>query len=138
MAARQTLPKTERLHSRKLIEGLFTGGGSKSMSAFPLRMVYRQIADGATPQMLVSVPKRCLHRANKRNRVKRQVREAYRRHKELIAGSGLAVAFLWLDSNLYPTDVVEQRVISLLSRLAEKVKGSKSAEQKAPGEKPDE
>lgn len=72
--------------------------------------------------MLISVPKRNLHRANKRNRVKRQVREAYRKHKDLIEGTGLIVAFIWLDSKLYPSDIVEQHVVSLLTRVAEKVR----------------
>lgn len=121
MVTSQTLPKAERLHSRKLIAGLF-GGGSKAMSAYPLRIVYKE-ADGLEPcQMLVSVPKRCLHRANKRNRVKRQVREAYRKHKGLISGLGVMVAFIWLDSKLYPSDVVEKSVEGLLTRVAEKVR----------------
>lgn len=116
----QTLPKAERLHSKNLIGGLFGGSGSKSMSAFPLRVVYRQIDGGGATQVLVSVPKRCLHRANKRNRVKRQVREAYRRHKEAVAGLGLAIAFIWLDGTVWPSDVVEQRVVGLLERIREK------------------
>ena len=86
-----TLCKAERLHSRKLIEKLFGGGQSRSMSAFPLRVVYLAPTSPsddnkstAMPQMLVSVPKRYFKRAVKRNRIKRQVREAYRRHKFLL------------------------------------------------------
>lgn len=120
MGPGQTLPKAERLHSKKLIGGLFGGGGSKSMSAFPLRVVCRPTGGGDVTQVLVSVPKRCLHRANKRNRVKRQVREAYRRHKETVAGLGLAIAFIWLDGTLWPSDVVERRVSGLLERIREK------------------
>lgn len=69
-----TLPKTERLYHKKTIDSLFKGGKSKSMTAFPLRLVYMPMEDGDRCEMLVSVPKRNLHRANKRNRVKRQVR----------------------------------------------------------------
>lgn len=91
------------------------------MTEFPLRMVYKTV-EGVEPcQVLISVPKRCLHRANKRNRVKRQLREAYRRHKDMVAGRNLLIAFIWLDSNIYPTDVVEQRVVSLLTRACEKL-----------------
>lgn len=121
MEKKQTLHKTERLHSRKLIDDLF-GGGSRAMSVFPLRMVYKCYPSQEPCQMLISVPKRNLHRANKRNRVKRQVREAYRKHKDLIEGTGLIVAFIWLDSKLYPSDIVEQHVVSLLTRVAERVK----------------
>ena len=102
------------------------------MVAFPLRLVYMEnVREGACPpaQLLVSVPKRCFKRAVKRNRVKRQVREAYRYHKHLIwnvlpADRQLALAFIWLDDRLYDTAEVEQRVASLLERLAEKVTGS--------------
>lgn len=132
MTGGQTLPKAERLHHKKLIDSLFGGGKSRSMTAFPLRLVYMPLetangqdeepAAGKAPasQMLVSVPKRNLHRANKRNRVKRQVREAYRRHKDILDGHAFALAFIWLDPKLWPSADVEQRVVSLLSRVAEK------------------
>ena len=100
------------------------------MAAFPLRLVYlEKEREGACPpaQMLVSVPKRCFKRAVKRNRVKRQVREAFRHHKHLIGDvlptdRQLALAFIWLDDRLYDSTEVEQRVVSLLERLTEKMK----------------
>ena len=127
-----SLGKEERISSMKLIDKLFQGGHSRSMTAFPLRLVYmKYVREGACPpaQMLVSVPKRCFKRAVKRNRVKRQVREAFRHHKHLIgdvlpADRQLALAFIWLDDRLYDSTEVEQRVVSLLERLAEKMKSS--------------
>ena len=127
-----TVGKEERITSRKLIDMLFNGGQSHSMAAFPLRLVFlEKEREGACPpaQMLVSVPKRCFKRAVKRNRVKRQVREAFRHHKHLIgdvlpADRQLALAFIWLDDRLYDSAEVEQRVVSLLERLAEKMKSS--------------
>ena len=129
------LGKEERITSRKLIDMLFNGGQSRSMVAFPLRLVYMEKErEGACPpaQLLVSVPKRCFKRAVKRNRVKRQVREAYRRHKHIlwdaigeIGGNAewnaVAMAFIWLDDKLYESSEVEQRVKSLLERAAEKL-----------------
>lgn len=130
MTSGQTLPKTERLYHKKLIDSLFGGGKSRSMTAFPLRLVYMPLAtangsETAADQvpvstMLVSVPKRNLHRANKRNRVKRQVREAYRKHKTILDGHPFALAFIWLDPKLWPSADVEQRVVSLLNRVMEK------------------
>ena len=103
-----TLPKTERLYHKK------------SMTAFPLRLVYMPMEDGDRCEMLISVPKRNLHRANKRNRVKRQVREAYRTHKDIVGDKRLAMAFIWLDAKLWDSADVEQRVESLLTRVKEK------------------
>ena len=125
-----TLGKEERITSRKRIDMLFNGGRSRSMAAFPLRLVYMENErEGACPpaQLLVSVPKRCFKRAVKRNRVKRQVREAFRHHKHLIwdvldADRCLALAFIWQDGRLYESAEVDQRVRSLLERLAEKLR----------------
>lgn len=117
-----TLSKAERLCSRKAIDKLFSRSGSRSMVAFPLRMVYMSdSAEAGEPlvKMLVSVPKRCFKRAVKRNRVKRQVREAYRKHKQVLTASH-QLAFIWLDDKLWTTDSVERKVASLLQRLSEK------------------
>ncbi len=132
----QTLSAAERIKSKKLIDTLFTGGRSKSMTAFPLRAVYmemnRETAATATPaaaiappastaQILVSVPKRCFKHAVKRNRVKRQVREAYRRHKALLRQHAVAIAFIWLDARLHTSEEVERQVVSLMRRIGEKI-----------------
>lgn len=82
---KHTFPKTERLSSVILIEKLFAGG-SKSLPAFPLRIVYMPVEGEELPavSVLISVPKKRFKRAVKRNRVKRQIREAYRKHKYLL------------------------------------------------------
>ena len=125
-----TLPKKERLCNRKEIDQLF-GGSSRSLAAYPLRVVYTMVPrgqDGVPARMMVSVPKRCFKRAVKRNRVKRQVREAYRRHKDTLtdamAGKDdrqLLVAFLWIDSRPHDSRNVEAKVENLIRRMAEKI-----------------
>ena len=69
-----TLAKAERINSKKQVDRLFRGGGSRAMSAFPVRMVYatqERSEDCREPkvQMMVSVPKRHFKRAVKRNRL---------------------------------------------------------------------
>lgn len=124
-----TLKKTERLHSKKLTEALFQGGHSKSAVAFPLRLVYMPLDEpGESAQMLVSVPKRCFKRAVKRNRIKRLVREAYRKNKSLLGDTPLALAFIWLDSKLWSASQVEQRVTSLLTTVKEKTQQEETTE----------
>ena len=85
---RETFTKAERICSKLLIDKLFAGGNA-SMAAFPLRAVYMFISPKeekttatAPVSVLISVPKRKLHLAVERNRMKRQVREAYRRNKQ--------------------------------------------------------
>ena len=122
-------PKQERIVSRKQIEMLFGGGDSHSLAAFPLRAVYmiKERAQGEPPvQILVSVPKRRFRHAVDRNRVKRQVREAYRHHKQALWQSvpddrQLLLAFLWLSDSHLPTADIEQRVVRLVKCIAEKL-----------------
>lgn len=120
-----TFSKEERICSRKLMDQLFSGAGSHSLVAFPLRAVYMESQEEGV-QMLVSVPKRHFKRAVKRNRVKRQVREAYRHHKQLLTdrvgeGRGVAVAFIWLDPHLHSTAKVSSKVENLLQRISERL-----------------
>lgn len=64
---------------------MFEGGVSKSFSIFPIRVVYMPVEQGEVPaSILISVSKRRFKRAVKRNRVKRQIREAYRKNKSLL------------------------------------------------------
>ena len=123
-----TLPKIERLNSRILIEKLFTGG-SKSLPAFPLRIVYMPVEGETLPiaTILISVPKKRFKRAVKRNRVKRQIREAYRKHKQILidplknSNKKVALAFIWLDNELHDSAEVEAKVVKLLQLTAERL-----------------
>ncbi|MGB3586827.1 MAG: ribonuclease P protein component [Tunicatimonas sp.] len=79
---RQTFPKQEKLTHKKRIGELFREG--KSVVLYPIRFIYLPVADQDHHQVLFSVPKRNFKRAVDRNRIKRQMREAYRLHKHLI------------------------------------------------------
>ena len=126
-SASLTFSKRERIVSRKLIERLFSQGSSHSTSAYPLRIVYMETEREEVPvQMMVSVSKRHFKRAVKRNRVKRQIREAYRHHKQLLIekvpeDKSLAVAFIWLSDDLFDSRQVERSVRRLLEKVAERV-----------------
>jgi ribonuclease P protein component len=84
---KQTLGKQERLKSKTLIGKLYTEGNS--VKNFPLRMVYIQAEHGSNypAQVGVSVPKRNFKKAISRNRIKRLLREAYRKEKQLVYNS---------------------------------------------------
>ena len=126
-------PKSERIVSQKLIDELFTSGQSHSLAAFPLRAVYllREEPCPATAQVLISVPKRHFKHAVDRNRVKRQLREAWRKNKQLLTDhlledKSVALAFIWLSDQHLPTVEIEQRVVNLLRRMAEKLQNHHS------------
>lgn len=129
---RYTLGKAERLCSKKLIERLFEGG-NKSFPAFPLRVVYMYLNPDeaeADVSILISVPKKRFKRAVKRNFVKRQIREAYRRHKYILLDTlqtqgnsqKMVLAFIWLDGKTHASAEVEAKMKKMLYHIAEEQK----------------
>ena len=86
-----TLQKEERLNSKIIIEKLFSGG-SKSLPAFPLRIVYMPVEEESLPtiSLLISVPKKKFKRAVKRNRVKADKRSLQEKqiYTERLSGKG--------------------------------------------------
>lgn len=78
-------------------------------------------------EVLVSVSKKRFHHAVDRNRVKRQVREAYRLQKSVIAervpqDKTLDIAFIWLSDHHTPSADVSSRVKILLERIGKRIK----------------
>lgn len=125
-------PKSQRLCSHALIDRMFEPGNSKSLSAYPIRMVYRLVdresdipaQDGNDKCLLISVPKRSFRHAVDRNRVKRQIREAYRTNRNLLKlpeGKNAHLAMIWLDNKHYTTQQVTAKVINLLQRATERI-----------------
>lgn len=120
-----TFKKAERLCSKKTIEALFAGG-HKSVSVYPIRAVFMPVSKEAADhtQLLISVSKRHFKHAVDRNRVKRQLREAYRLNKHLLLstlpeGQHMAIAFIWLSDDLFKSDTIQTKVKKLLLRIAE-------------------
>jgi ribonuclease P protein component len=72
-----SLSKEDRLCSRKDIEALFLHGNSSFI--YPFKVQWK-ISDNQKQQIKIafSVPKKIFKRANKRNLIKRRMREAYR------------------------------------------------------------
>lgn len=124
------LGKQERLSGHKQIDALF-GGGSQSVTVYPIRAVYRLSAcsEGQPPvRLLVSVPKRHFKHAVDRNRVKRQLREAYRLQKQVLheamqahEGQELLLAFIWLSDQHEETTRIMRRTGTLLQRISERL-----------------
>ncbi|KQB41264.1 ribonuclease P protein component [Flavobacterium aquidurense] len=79
-----TYPKNERLKSKTTIGLLFSEG--KSVSKYPLRLVYREAEVDADEKIKigVSVSKKYFKKAVDRNYFKRVLRETYRLNKHLL------------------------------------------------------
>ena len=126
VSTRYTFKKSERLCSRILMDRLFQGD-NLSVSAYPLRAVFLlvDLTEQEGVSVLMSVPKKRFHDAVDRNRVKRQLREAYRKHKHALAEQmaarkqGLLIAFIYVSAQIESTAYIEKRMTRLLEKIAE-------------------
>ncbi|CAM1360296.1 ribonuclease P protein component [Tenacibaculum xiamenense] len=117
---RFTLGREERLKSRKLIGKLYEEG--KSIKVFPLRMVYLQTEHTSNypAQVGVSVPKRNFKRAVDRNRIKRLLRESYRKEKHTVyseANKPFVFMISYLAKDEWKYADIEMKMKKLLSNF---------------------
>ncbi len=127
-AAQLNLPKKERICKKKIIDILFSKT-SPSFSQYPIRIVYNVLSEeeetlqSEPVTILFSVSKRHFKRAVKRNRVKRQLREAYRHNKATLIEVcqqkeiKLSVAFLWLSAEIWDTEKIASKMQQIICRL---------------------
>lgn len=122
---RNTFKKSERLCSRILMDCLFQGD-NRTATAYPLRAVFLPVEEEQQKgvSILISVPKKRFHDAVDRNRVKRQIREAYRKNKHALteqvaqSGKGLLVALIYVSAEIETTEQIEKRMIRLLDKIS--------------------
>ncbi len=119
--------KAERICSKRVIDKLFAGGNT-SMAVYPLRAVCMPVERESVPaSILISVPKRRFRHAVDRNRMKRQVREAYRLNKHVIWKAleskpySLAIAFVCIADKPLASANVARSVKKILVRIEEQV-----------------
>ena len=94
---KHNFPKKEHLKRKKRIDALFSEG--QKISAYPLLLVYKNLAlpePGITIQAGVSVAKRNHKLAVTRNRIKRLMREVYRKNKHDFQTNGATFAFMFI------------------------------------------
>ncbi len=118
---RFTFKKEEKLTSEKWIKELFEKGSSFYLS--PLKVIYLPHPNQELPnQVLISVPARNFKRAVDRNRIKRQLREAYRLHKhQLDANHKWLIAYIYSAREKLPSAHIHQKMPLTLVRIGKTI-----------------
>ena len=112
-----TLPKSERLCSKKAIAELMGHGKGGAAGCLRYRYLVRSGADASC--ILISVPKRSFKRAVKRNLLKRRIREAYRLQKQLLPVP-VDVMFVYQPREILPFTEIFTSMTAVLTAIAEK------------------
>lgn len=127
---KHTFTRSERLKSQKAINALFQQGWA--FSHYPLRVIYRlePESDHSTTKVLVSVPKRRYPKAVHRNRIRRQIKEAWRLNKQnlynqLPTSIHCQVAIVYIGKTPLPYPQIDKAMKGAMARLARKLKSNK-------------
>lgn len=121
----QTFRKAERLTSRKIFNLLVKQG--RSINESPFRLIWLKTAlDSPFPaQVAFAVPKKNFKSAVKRNRIKRMMREVYRKNKApfypllVQKEKQLALLLVYTGKTIPEFAEVEEKITLILQRLAE-------------------
>lgn len=122
---RNTFPKEEHLYGQTAVDMLFRKG--KSFLAFPVKITYQVTTDELPVRCMMVAPKKRFKHAVDRNRVKRQLREAYRKNKHglidwsLQHNQQLHIGMVYVADRLIPSNVVERKIKAGLDKLLEKL-----------------
>ena len=117
------LPKSERLSSLTAVRRLFKDGASGFV--YPFRyMVITEQSTTPSVEVLFSVPKRYHKRANKRNTLRRRMKEAYRLNKEVLTsqakakGLSVDIAIVYSSKEILPYKTISYAICRILNEVA--------------------
>lgn len=119
---RLTFKKQERLNSKKILEELFQSAAYFHIQ--PLKIIHKAITTPVVSsplQLAISVPKRNFKRAVHRNKIKRRIREAFRKQKhilyERLKEKKIAVMLVYTAKTIKPYRELEKTIPLIIKRL---------------------
>lgn len=118
-----SFPKKLRLKGKKEISELFSNGSFFYLGPFKIYYLIKERSNNLSG-ILISVPKSKFPKANKRNKIKRLIREAFRLNKEILFGANHDLnlmidkfALIYIEKEEMDYLEIESKLKSLLERL---------------------
>ena len=110
----------EKVKSKKEIEALFSEGNS--IAKYPVRLIYKKmtVEKEMDIRAAVSVSNRNFKKAVDRNRIKRLLRESYRKNKYLVHNNTthqFAFMFLYTGKKIPEYIMIESKIKQLLKKF---------------------
>lgn len=120
----ESFGKNQKLKSKKQIDLLFMEG--KNIKSYPLKLIFAPIESSEKPGLKtgVSVPKKLVKTAVKRNRIKRMMREVFRKNKYLVTNeltSSYAFMFIHISREEMPYEKLEKSMKWILENFKENI-----------------
>ena len=122
---RNSFKKEERLTNKKTFELLFAKGKSVTLSPFRFLWLESKEQNAWPVKLGIAVPKKSFAKAVVRNRIKRRIREAYRKNKnmlyEVLTKKNLSIALMiiYTAKEEFSYAEIENRMIISLQKLTE-------------------
>lgn len=114
-----SFPKHSRLCGKERIEQLYHEG--KRFVVWPLRVTWKPVCrdqlSAFGSEVLVWAPKSLFKHAVDRNHLRRLMREAYRRHQELLNQSSYQIAFNYIDKEAKDFATIDKAVEKAMKKI---------------------
>jgi ribonuclease P protein component len=120
---RHTFKKEERLSRKKRIDELFADGSSFNLSPFRILYIEKDFESAYPAQVLISVSSKNFPGAVDRNRIKRLIREGYRRQKHLLyealqeKNKKLLAGIIYSSRKIESYSYIEEKLVASLRKI---------------------
>ena len=123
----QTFGKEYKLCSQKKIKSLFKTGNL--VKKFPLIVHFQEVEETLSKpfQVVISAPKRIYRKAHDRNRIKRLMREAVRKNKNILESylipknKNITLFLVYTNKEEIPIDVLLKKTEQLFNLVIQKI-----------------